>query len=272
VLNEVWYFLNERGRWPTFLELDQRLYRNCDLQIDEVCADIPPDLLHHSDAEDTGAALEFREVALTVAGVQATGRGRRELDIFRRAVVLAAEIQRDYEPSPDHPGMLPILTSASVARRTGTDDEPMLRRVGALLRVEPWGGTVASGSAEHWVFAVGRQVRRFRDMTSIPEYLRLRKELVEPDAGAASPAGLPAAGRTLVEWLTIVLAAVGTYLAGLQVQWHLTRTGSLVVLLTCSAFSAYSWRRGTDRRIWRHAVLWAAAALSAVFFIWSFLG
>jgi hypothetical protein len=285
VLNEVWYFLNERRRWPTFAELDQRLYRNCDLQIDDMFATIPRGLLHHVVPVDTEESPETCEVALTVAGVHATGRGRRELDVFLEAVVFAAEIQRDYEPSPDDPGRLPVLTSDAFARHvglTGDDDHLLLLRVGALLRLEPWGWKAASGSAGSWAFDISRRVRRFRDVTSVPHYVQLRSEVVEPSPAEVRPsADLPATDRrgpapsghslTLVEWLTIVLAAVGTYLAGLQVHWQLPRTGSLVLLLTCLAFSAYSWRRGTDRRMWRHVAMWVTAVVSAASFIWSFV-
>jgi hypothetical protein len=80
------------GRWPTFKELDQVLYRDHDLDAADLLPELPSGLLH---GVDTGSVMHIAEtttIGLTAAGVAATGRGQRELDLFlavvRHAVVL----------------------------------------------------------------------------------------------------------------------------------------------------------------------------------------
>ncbi|MDI6098986.1 hypothetical protein QLQ12_10275 [Actinoplanes sp. NEAU-A12] len=278
LIDEVWYFALEKNRWPTYAELDRRLDHNCDLALDQVKDTLPRGLLHRVGRGEHTDRDEPAVMALTVAGVCATGRGRRELQLFLDAVRYAAKVQREYEPPAGDPQRLPVLTSQALATHLGREGGPgdgLLARVGLLLCSEPWCSRRASPSAGGWAFDIDRGVRRFRDVTTLKDYCRLRRRPAR--VGTASHA--PGDGQAVVpapaggsEAIMAVLTGVGAYLAGLQVHWQLPRTGSLVVLLTITA-SALTAALRQRRWPWRPAptvLLLALAALAAVCFALTF--
>src|SRR5262245_45721429 len=91
-LDAIWDLLLLGGRWPTFQELDQHLYRAHDLDAGRLLPELPPGLLYGVDTGNMMPIAGTTTVGLTVAGARATGCAERELDLFltvvRHAVVL----------------------------------------------------------------------------------------------------------------------------------------------------------------------------------------
>jgi hypothetical protein len=260
VLDEIWDFLLANGRWPNLVELDRRLYQNHDLQGDDVLPQVPIGLLHSMTVPTAERIADPTEIGLTVAGIHATGRGRRELNLFLAVVRHAADVEREYEPPPGQPDGPPSLTSSAVAHYLKLSEATrgdLLSRVGAILRVEPWGWSISGVPGPDWTFQIDRNVRQFRGIPNLDAYLKLSTKRIEAaSAGvdtrirtsAPSPAnpGRSTPGRgspvSLIEVLTGVLTPVGVALAALQLGWGLVRAGSLVLIAITAALAVYRWR------------------------------
>lgn len=292
VVNEIWDFLLTNGRWPTFTELDHRLYQNHDLQGDDVLPRLPAGLLHGVQPGAPGRTAESTTIGLTVAGVHATGRGRQELMTFLAVVRYAAELERNYEPSPDQPGGGPLMTSAQVAETLKLPEgtrEGLLTRIGPLLRVERWGWSGASGAdGPTWDFRVDREVRRFRAVEDLDTYWQLRPKhwesqppawgigaRAEEVVPATSPPANPAvagqdARESVHEALQSVLAAVALAVAGFQLGWGALRTISLIGVTTAAVLAWHRWRTHRRRTHPWLIVLAIVCAISLALFIATF--
>ncbi|WP_158553883.1 phosphorylase family protein [Micromonospora deserti] len=195
-LNAIWDLLLRGGRWPTFQELDQHLYRVYDLDAARLLPELPPGLLHGVDPGSIMPIAQTTTIGLTAAGAGATGRAERELDLFLTVVHHAVALERDYDSPADQPYLQPGLVSADVAallELTLPEDAALLKRLGAILYTERWGWTSFGGlGTDVWEVRVGREVRRFRHAPDIATYWKLRPKHWVPDKPA------PAAKRSVV--------------------------------------------------------------------------
>ncbi|MEU8608083.1 Ltp family lipoprotein [Actinoplanes sp. NPDC048791] len=186
VLDAIWALLLRAGRWPTFHELDQHLYRLHDLDAARLLPEMPPGLLHGVNSGSSISIAGTTTIGLTAAGAAATGRARRELDLFLAVVRHAAAVQRDYDPPADQPDRQAVLAAADVAMLLGLslpEDAALLRRLGAILYTERWGWTTFGGrGTEAWTAAVDREVRRFRNVRDLSTYWELRPKHWLPNA------------------------------------------------------------------------------------------
>lgn len=233
LVDEVWALLCEAGRWPRFAELDRRLYRNCDLQADEVLRSLPPGIV----AGD-GALPDDAEVALTVHGVARCGRGRRELGLFLEALALAVAAERDFEPSADGSGR-PSITAAQVAR-AGGHDHALLLRLGLIMRVEGCGWSPVPGADPRWTFEVDRSVRRFQGVESLDDYRAARAGRSRRVASR----GRVAAAVLLVAGVLVLVASAGLDPAE---KW-VSIAAALVSTLGPALLLALDTSRGRARR------------------------
>ncbi len=174
----IWTFLTVNDRWPTFSEIDRQLDRWDDItDAAAVLAAIPAGVLYGVTPGRPDALTSGQEVGLTVAGALATDRARDELELFRRAVRLAAHLERGFHPSPTGSAESdqPVLTAADLARQLSVTANDQLARLRALLRAEEW-GSESYHDGDPWYFTIGRGVRRFRDVGTIEEYWQRREE------------------------------------------------------------------------------------------------
>lgn len=116
------------------------------------------------------------EMALTVRGLAAVGAAA-DIELFVRFLKLVAGRERDFRPSSPTAAEELAVTSAEVAAELGVG-ELELRKLWALTRVEPLLGS-GGGHPDDWRYEIRRDVRRYRDVTGVDDYLRLR-----PDPGA----------------------------------------------------------------------------------------
>jgi hypothetical protein len=198
----IWDLLVRDGRWPTFHELDQRLYREHELDAARLLPQLPPGLLYGVGHGSNMFIAASTTIGLTIAGVAATGHAQREVDQFLSVVRHAVVLQRNYDPPTDQPDLQPVLTAAEVAVLLGLtmpQDEPLLNRLGAILYIERWGSTGFGGiGSDAWQASIGREVRQFRQVTSLESYWEIRPRHWESESepGLTEPRPAPTAATT----------------------------------------------------------------------------
>ncbi len=135
---------------------------------------MPPGLLYGVGHRSNIFIAASTTIGLTIAGVAATGRAQREVDLFLAVVRHAVVLERDYDPPADQPDLRPILTAAEVAVLLGLttpQDVPLLNRLGAILYTERWGCTGFGGiGSDVWQASIGREVRQFRLVDGLDGY------------------------------------------------------------------------------------------------------
>lgn len=180
VIEAIYRLFFARGAWPTFTELDRYLDMRGEPDAETVLVGLPAGIAY---GVGMSPLRDDQEVALTVAGLAACGEATEDLDIFLRIIRHAAELEQEQMPGEPKPE----LTSAIIAEHVSLPAEggaDLVRRLGAVLRVEPWGWAGASHNEEAWSFTVDRRVRRLRGVTTVADYwARTREET----AGSATP-------------------------------------------------------------------------------------
>lgn len=172
LLQVVWDLFHARLRWPTFAEVDRRLDRMCDLDAVQLLQTAPRGLLYGVNL--SGPPQDETQIGLTVAGAAACTGSEEDLRLFVAAVRRAAWLEQHWPGPPIEPE--PTLTPAEVGKEVvvlpAAGREVLLERLAALLAVEQWGST-HHGRDEHgrWWFGIGREVRRFRDVQDVDDYL-----------------------------------------------------------------------------------------------------
>ncbi|TCB94453.1 hypothetical protein E0H26_21285 [Micromonospora zingiberis] len=259
LVEEIWYFLVDMDRWPTFAELDRRMYRDHGIaETDAILVRLPAGLVSGYSARSPASLDDATEIFLTVAGICATGSGRRELNLFLAVVRHAAVLEREFLPPEGCPNARPQLTSPAVAQHLNLDapsGESLLTRIGAILRAEDWGWASASASGGIWTFEVDRRVRQLAGVQGVDDYCRRR---VSSSSGLESSTGTQAWNQRSsdlatrprgfvsgLEVLTVVLTATGVGIAGLQVNWQPVGVISLIAAIM---FAVLSWHRWRSRR------------------------
>lgn len=101
--------------------------------------------------------------------------------MFLRAVRRAADLEQEQLPG----GPPPQLTSATIADAVSlpaAGRADLVRRLGAILRVQPWGWLAAGHGDEGWYLTSDRRVRRLRGVATIADYwaAKTREEPATP--------------------------------------------------------------------------------------------
>ncbi len=193
ILQSAWDLFFAVGDWPTVGEVARHVDRLHGIDLETAVREIPPWLLYGVRPERLPA--DNQPFGLTVAGATSVRGADDEVQAFVRAVRYAAEVDRTWQPPAADPDALPTLTPdllASAVPLPAAGRSEVLRRVGALLLVEHWGWSSASGSP-NWSFTFDRRVRRFRDVTDVTDYLsraypdQQTSARQRPDLPAADP-------------------------------------------------------------------------------------
>jgi hypothetical protein len=183
VVETIYRLFLARGSWPSFTELDRYLDMRGEPDAESVLVGLPTGIAY-------GVGMppfrDDQEIALTVAGLAACPSAVEDLEIFLRVVRHAAELEQEQLPGEPKPE----VTSASIVDRielpaAGRAD--LVRRVGAVLRVEQWGWASAAQNDEGWSFTIDRRVRRLRGVASIADYWARTREEVAAAAAPAAP-------------------------------------------------------------------------------------
>ncbi|WP_431899030.1 hypothetical protein [Micromonospora chalcea] len=261
----VWKHLRDHGKWPTFNDIDHSLKQwHSIVDADRVLAGMPLGVLHGVRPGRPDLLGPDQEVGLTVAGALATGQAAEELELFRRAVRLAGDVEHVFQPELDHEAgpRQPVLSADEFSRRLlrGRDDQQVrLARLLALLRIEPWGGVYQPG--EPWTFVVGREVRRYRGMNTIEDYWRLRPPDTPPDD---EPDPVPDPAPRWERVLPILIPGVSLAFAAVNTP---QRAAPILGLGVAAWIVLLPWRG----RRWVRSLGAVLAAVCAATLVWSYL-
>lgn len=186
VLQAVWDLFYSSSRWPTFNEVDSKLDRDHDLDIETVAQTMPRGMLLLPSISNTE---QPQPVQLTIAGASACRGSGEEVILFLEALRIATTIERDHHGH----GATPQLTSDEVRESpslpaAGRDD--ILIRLGLLLATENWGWTwYDPGDVEQptWVFKLDRRVRRYRQAHDLQEFWSIAHPRTAEPASPTAP-------------------------------------------------------------------------------------
>ncbi|MDB5060004.1 MAG: hypothetical protein JWO59_3476 [Chloroflexi bacterium] len=249
-LRVVWSYIRANGCRPTAGEVDRALYRDHSVRIELISA-LSAELFTITPAPIDGRVDDNALVGMTVAGVDATGEGRRVLELFLTAVRQAADREREFEPA--FPGDVARFTASDFSAfnlLTSSGADEFLPCVGELLRAEPWGGTWIEGAEPMWAFETGRGVRRFAEVPDLTTYLRLRgRRRITPK---------PRFDSAFWTALASVFTMLGVLVAAAQ-RWPIEQALSLVIAVTGAVLALH--RHRLDRWSYTYAILAGAAVL-----------
>jgi predicted nucleotide-binding protein len=186
VLQAIWDHASETGKWPTFAQLDHRWDAHHDSDVLDVLRQLPPGFIYGDSfrTEPQGSTV----IGLTVAGAHCCQGARPALSAFLDFIRVATSIQREWRPPPDAPDAQPVITGQDYARQAGgllgTEPQHLLLLVRLLIQSEPslWIGLGGPDSEGHWQATLHRNIRRFRNVTSLDEYWALRHKPWETTA------------------------------------------------------------------------------------------
>jgi uncharacterized protein (TIGR02391 family) len=181
-LQRIFDFLREQNRWPTYRALDQWFTSyHVHLDIEEIWKSLPPGLTNVMDLNQPES-----RATLTVPAIYLLENNHDALTAFLEIVKLGVNT---YLHSPD--GKLEI-SSKSILQKDPLSWDIAVRQAGALLSVEPniWLSFTGPDLSGHWQCTLAREVRRFRGIVTIEEYLEKRdlpRQIVNPSSIVSTP-------------------------------------------------------------------------------------
>jgi hypothetical protein len=167
-LQQIFDRLRESNRWPTFGELDR--WFTChhpDLDIEEIWESLPQGLTSHMDLNQPEA-----QATLTIPAIYLLENNRDALSIFLGLIKLCVDI---YMSSATNDVK---ISSERILQGRGSTWDIVVRQGGLLLRAEEapriWKSFSSPDESGRWECTLDRQVRRFRNVATIEEYLEKR--------------------------------------------------------------------------------------------------
>jgi uncharacterized protein (TIGR02391 family) len=183
-LQTVFDHFSEQGAWPPYSYVERTLLQSHpDLDIDELVKSLPPGLTKPFDAymfDVSGYGNE--DTYLTVPAIYLCQGLEEDLKDFVRVIRFCVERYNASEKEKRQITSNDLMTLLEMP-------ELSTRKVGLLLQVEPWiFSSFSTGEKGHWQCTLSRQIRRYRDVKTIEEYLEKRNLL---KGGARSPMNEP---------------------------------------------------------------------------------
>lgn len=170
-LQRIFDYFHNNARWPTHRFLAKAfLEMNPDMDMEEIAQSLPEGLTSPVDLSPFGKAT------LTVPAIYHLQKNASELGAFLQVLKLCVNI---YLHSV---GDERQISSGTVLQMYPTWFKPAIYKVGLLLEGETALWTSFALDDERWSCKLGRNVRRFRDIETIEEYLERR----DPPARATS--------------------------------------------------------------------------------------
>jgi hypothetical protein len=97
LLQVVWDLCVTYSKWPTLAQVDRKLYRDSDVDVQEVSQRLPPTLLY---PRLDGWPAPDQKLQLSIAGVSSCSGTQDEVRYFLEAVRYAAELERAWPADP----------------------------------------------------------------------------------------------------------------------------------------------------------------------------
>lgn len=173
LLQTVWDLVGELGRWPTFVEVDRRLYRGHELETVALAAGLEPGLLL---PQDLRYSRDDHELQLSLAAIANCDGSGDAVELFFEAIAIAVHCEAETDLG-DPEAMLhasDLLGHSRVGTGSGRNTADLVRRVGLMLGAEHWGWSSYSiGTPDGpptWSFTLTRRIRQLRDVTDLETY------------------------------------------------------------------------------------------------------
>jgi len=229
--------------WPTFGVLDREFDRD-GIDLAQVLRAIPLAyaFLDRNRLIDPRPDMELR---LSLFGVSRCPNSEDDVSLFLDALRWLAAVEAEHVIDPSDPSTIEVVASAAAFNEhlgdTRWGASPInVRKVGMLLENEPPGIWQAFGSGDDWTASLRRGVRKYRDVTSLDDYLKIVAEAAPQlfgltEAWPASPTSLsaeptaakakphPANGLTDMEIMRVVnryIGVSGGYLGDFSYRTH----------------------------------------------------
>lgn len=177
VIDAVFALFQLSSDWPTYDEVDKyldhhRSLSDADMVLLTMSADLVAGLGH------LRRIPTDHQIQLKVAAIAACKEGVELVRAFVDVVAFAARLEQERLAGEPQPTISPQMLERSIDL-PAAGREQLLRQLGNVLGVERWGWT-AFGQNYPWSFEIGKDVRRFREISSIEEYW----SLAYPDSGS----------------------------------------------------------------------------------------
>ena len=172
-LQMIFDYFHEHGKWPTYSYLKRAFHQgHPELNLDEIVESLPPGLSKPLRAYTFSVAGHTNEEAiLTVPAIYLCQGAVEDLADFVQ--VLRFCVKRYSSPDKNDRQ----ISSSDLISQMGLSSLSA-HKVGLLFEVEAWMFTSFSIDGEgNWQCTLGREVRKFRDVTTIEQYLAKRAEL-----------------------------------------------------------------------------------------------
>ncbi|MGW1622279.1 TIGR02391 family protein [Streptomyces sp. NPDC002172] len=187
LLDAIWRHFRDHLRWPSFDQIDRRLYA-AGLSFEEAVQQLCPALLRGLDPDISRMPQGAQELSLTVAGAaNCTDTGPATI-AFLYMVRIAAAIEPHYQP--EQPGEQPVLKPVDLSRGWQNDPKLLTKEVMfaayALGLHEPcFHGGGANPEDLSWSLHYDRGIRPFADVHRLDDYWRIREQVIGPTRAEA---------------------------------------------------------------------------------------
>ncbi len=167
-LQQIFNCLRQNNRWPTFGELDQWFtYYYPDLDIEEIWKSLPQGLTNYMDLNQPE-----NQATLTIPAIYLLENNRDALSIF------LALLKRCVDTYMRLPANDITISSERILQEHAFAWDIAVLQGGLLLRAEDapriWKSFTDPDESGRWECTLDRQVKRFRNVTTIEEYLEKR--------------------------------------------------------------------------------------------------
>ena len=172
-LQTIFDYFNEHGTWPTYSYVERTLHQSHPhLDIDEIVKSLPPGLSKAFNAymfDVPGYANE--DTFLTIPAIYVCQGSEEVLKDFVRVIRFCVERYNSSEKEKRQVTSNDLITLLDMP-------ELSTRKIGLLLQVETWiFSSFSTGGEESWQCTLSREIRRYRDVKTIEEYLEKRDML-----------------------------------------------------------------------------------------------
>ena len=199
IVQATYDVFRETGRWPSVDTIDRLADERWGIDAFAVLRTLPPDVA----LVDARHLREDQEVKLRVGAIAGCDNSRSDVELFLHAVRWLAEKERSFRPVSEHAAEQISVTSEQFAADLAAEgirvDAKGLRKVYILANLEnvTWGGSVdIDGESGKWQINLRRNIRPYRRVETLPDYLATRRRVEE--AAAEEMLGGPGATPPVV--------------------------------------------------------------------------
>lgn len=180
LLDMIWAYFAGHRTWPTFDDIDRKLYA-AGLEFEDVVQQLCPALLRGLDPDVTRTPQGTQQLVLTIVGAANCTSTGPAISTFLAMVRTAATIEPHFRP--ERPGEQPVLKPQDLKGEPGIDPKLLTKETmfaaAALGMHEPcFGGGGSNAEELEWTLGYGRGIRPFAGVRRLEEYWQIRERVV----------------------------------------------------------------------------------------------